>query len=42
VGVDLRGWRIDTPLSISRDGRVAMGFGQCGDENTVYRMVLPE
>jgi uncharacterized membrane protein len=42
LGVDLRGWRLDTPLALSRDGRVAMGFGQCGEKNTMYRLVLPE
>jgi hypothetical protein len=42
AGVDLRGWTIDVPWSLSRDGRIATGVGRCGDISTVYRMVLPE
>lgn len=42
AGVDLSGWSIDTPWSLSRDGKVAMGVGRCGEITTVYRLVLPD
>jgi hypothetical protein len=42
VGVDLTGWSIDTPWALSRDGKVALGVGRCGETTTVYRLVLPE
>jgi hypothetical protein len=42
AGVDLTGWSIDAPWSLSHDGKVAMGVGRCGETTTVYRLVLPE
>lgn len=42
AGVDLRGWSFSAPSSLSRDGKVAMGVGRCGEITTVYRLVLPE
>lgn len=42
AGVDLRGWTLGTPSSLSRDGKVALGAGTCGGIPTIYRMVLPE
>lgn len=42
AGVDFTGWSIDAPWSLSRDGKVAMGVGRCGETTTVYRLVLPE
>jgi uncharacterized membrane protein len=42
AGVDLTGWTLSTPGSLSRDGNVALGTGTCGGLSTVYRLVLPE
>jgi hypothetical protein len=42
AGVDLTGWTLTTPGSMSRDGKVALGTGRCGGIMTVYRLVLPE
>jgi uncharacterized membrane protein len=42
AGVDLTGWSLGTPRSLSRDGKVALGVGRCGELTTVYRLLLPE
>jgi hypothetical protein len=40
-GVELEGWQLGAPPSISADGRVIVGPANCGGLSSVYRLVLP-
>jgi hypothetical protein len=40
-GVELEGWQLGEPHSISADGRVIVGPANCGGLSSVYRLVLP-
>jgi hypothetical protein len=40
-GVDLTGWALGRPTTVSDDGAVVFGRGQCGTVPTIYRWVLP-
>jgi hypothetical protein len=38
-GVDLTGWELGPPTSVSDDGRIIFGRGSCGGVPTIYRWV---
>jgi hypothetical protein len=40
-GVNLQGWQLGYPGSVSADGRVIVGNAECGGVPSVYRLVLP-
>jgi hypothetical protein len=42
LGVDVSGWEIGEPRTLSANGNVLMGVGTCGGVPTTYRIVLPE
>ena len=42
AGVPLDGWILGRTMALSRDGRVAVGFGSCGDLPAIYRAVIGE
>ncbi|HTV20669.1 MAG TPA: hypothetical protein VMG12_18425, partial [Polyangiaceae bacterium] len=41
-GVDVSGWQFGHARSLSDDGKVLLGIGRCGGEQTLYRIVLSD